>query len=49
MNRASVICGTISFPWMTGVQGKERKNEAEKNILRSNGRNVSKFDEKLNS
>lgn len=34
MNRASIICVTTSFPWMSGVQGKERKNEAEKNILR---------------
>lgn len=34
MNRASVTCGTISFPWMTGVQGKERKNEAEKQYFK---------------
>lgn len=49
MNRVLVTCGIVLFPLMIEVQGKEKKNKAEKSILRCNGKNVSKLDDKINS
>lgn len=38
----------LLFPLMIEVQREEKKNKAEKNILRRNGKNVSKLDDKIN-
>ena len=38
----------LLFPLMIEVQRDETKNKAEKNILRRNGKNVSKLDDKIN-
>lgn len=47
MNRVLVTCGIVLFPLMIEVQREEKKNKAEKNILRCNGKNVSKLDDKI--